>query len=371
MAYRAQGELLPALYALRADQPAAHASAAESAFTVGTAAKDTFPVGSVIWEGLSASAAAKLARDYALPLVVASVPSVPRHELRTPRVAIYHTWFDTQDEGWSRYTFEHAHIPYTPIDKDDLRKGHLRDRFDVILVPNARGGLPEWIHGIDAKWGPLPYLKTMQSPAFGAPESSPDITGGPGFDGLAELQKFAEAGGEIVTLGSSTSLVSGAGIALALSPHGAGGLFHPGSVVRARIRHAASPILYGYPSQFTLFRGNGPLFEVDPRDSAMLVLQYGAGLKSEKDEGPMLGLAETPKPPATKEKDKPAPDSAYVASGMVRNEGDILGQGAIFDVPVGKGRVIAFTFDALHRYLNHHEFPLVWNALLNWDAKVR
>ncbi|HEX4560210.1 MAG TPA: hypothetical protein VH113_00145, partial [Gemmatimonadales bacterium] len=174
-----------------------------------------------------------------------------------------------------------------------------------------------------------------------------------------------------VTLGSSTSLVSGAGIALALSPHGAGGLFHPGSVVRARIRHAASPILYGYPSQFTLFRGNGPLFEVDPRDSAMLVLQYGAGLKSEKDEGPMLGLAEIPKPPATKEKDKPAPDSAYVASGMVRNEGDILGQGAIFDVPVGKGRVIAFTFDALHRYLNHHEFPLVWNALLNGDAKVR
>ena len=44
---------------------------------------------------------------------------------------------------------------------------------------------------------------------------------------------------------------------------------------------------------------------------------------------------------------------------------------AIFDVPVGKGRVIAFTFDALHRYLNHHEFPLVWNALLNWDARIR
>ena len=56
---------------------------------------------------------------------------------------------------------------------------------------------------------------------------------------------------------------------------------------------------------------------------------------------------------------------------MVRNENEILGQGAIFDVPVGKGRVIAFTFDALHRYLNHHEFPLVWNALLNWDARVR
>lgn len=370
MAYRAQGELLPALYALRADQAAAHAYAAESTFTVG---KDTFPVGSVIWEGLSANVAAKLANEYALPLVGAPVPSVPRHELRTPRVAIYHTWFDTQDEGWSRYTFEHMRIPYTPIDKDDLRKGNLRARFDVIVVPNARGGIPEWIHGVDAKWGPLAYAKTPATPALGSPESSPDITGGPGFEGLGELQKFVADGGEIITLGAATSLVVGTGIALPLTPHGAGGLFHPGSVVRARSRRARSPILYGYPTQFTIFRGNGPLFEVDARDSAMLVLQYGAGLKAPHDEGPMLGMPETAIPPTKEkgEKEKPAPDSAYVASGMVRNESEIVGQGAIFDVPVGKGRVVAFTFDALHRYLNHHEFPLVWNALLNWDARVR
>src|SRR5579859_5000273 len=187
MAYRAQGELLPALYRLRADQPAAHAWAAESAFTVG---KDTFPIGSVIWEGLSAGSAAKLANDYALPLVAAAAPAVPRHELRTPRVAIYHTWVDTQDEGWSRYTFEHLRIPYTPIDKDDLKRGRLRERFDVILVPNARGGLPEWIHGIDTKWGPLPYQKTAATRALGSPVASPKISGGPGLYGLGGVEKF-------------------------------------------------------------------------------------------------------------------------------------------------------------------------------------
>jgi hypothetical protein len=52
---------------------------------------------------------------------------------------------------------------------------------------------------------------------------------------------------------------------------------------------------------------------------------------------------------------------------MVRNEKEIVGEGAIFDVPVRKGRVIAFTFDPLHRYLNHHDFPMVWNAILNWN----
>ena len=75
--------------------------------------------------------------------------------------------------------------------------------------------------------------------------------------------------------------------------------------------------------------------------------------------------------PAAERKEKPASDSAYVVSGMVRSENEIVGQGAIFDVPVGKGRVVAFTFDALHRYLNHHDFPLVWNALLNWDSRTR
>src|SRR4029077_9072721 len=111
--------------------------------------------------------------------------------------------------------------------------------------------------------------------------------------------------------------------------------------------------------------------EVDQRDSAMLVLQYGAGIRAEKDEGPMLGMPETGRAAPADKKDKPASDSGYVVSGMVRNENEILGQGAIFDVPVGQGRVVAFTFDPLHRYLNHHEFPLVWNALLNWDARVR
>ena len=52
---------------------------------------------------------------------------------------------------------------------------------------------------------------------------------------------------------------------------------------------------------------------------------------------------------------------------MVRNEQTIIGHGTIFNVPVGSGRVIAFTFDPLHRYLNHHDAPLVWNALINWN----
>jgi hypothetical protein len=89
----------------------------------------------------------------------------------------------------------------------------------------------------------------------------------------------------------------------------------------------------------------------------------------ERDEGPMLGIPDTAPRPARPDSAKAGHDEPYVVSGMVRNEREIVGQGAIFDVPVRSGRVIAFTFDPLHRFLNHHEFPLVWNALANWNDR--
>ena len=391
--YDAQGEVLPALYWLASHGGNVHASAAEHEFVMG---RDTFPAGSVIFDGLRAGDASTLAQRYALPLVAAaSAPSVARHALDLPRVGIYHSWYSTQDEGWARYTFEQYKVPYTSIDKDDLRRGKLRDRFDVILVPNFGGSISRMIQGVDRKWGPIPYQKTKETPALGTPVSSPDITGGPGFEGIAELQRFVNDGGTLITIENATQLVAETGIAGDLSPRSSGSLFHPGSIVRARARRSDSPILYGYPEMTTVFRGNAPLFQLPDRDSAMVVLQYGTKLpQPKKDEGPMLGMASTSPTHDTghaaradtttvSDADSSATahgashagapaksDSGYVVSGMVRNENVIVGQGAIFDVPVAKGRVIAFTFDPIHRFLNHHEFPMIWNALLNWNDRA-
>ena len=55
---------------------------------------------------------------------------------------------------------------------------------------------------------------------------------------------------------------------------------------------------------------------------------------------------------------------------MVRNSDQIVGHGAIFDVPAGRndaGRVVVFTFNPLHRYLNHHDAGMLFNAILNWN----
>jgi len=340
---------------------------AARAFVVG---QDSFPAGSVVIEHAGAEAAREMATRWGLPLSSTDrAPQVPLHAVDLPRIAIYHSWYDTQDAGWSRYTFDQLGIPYTSIDKDDLRRGLLRKRFDVILVPNMGGSLDRMINGVNRDFGPLPFEKTAATPNLGTPASSPDITGGPGFAGLESLRAFVDNGGELITLETATRLVAESGIAPELAPHQTRTLFHPGSVVRVRMRHA-SPILYGFPDTTTVFRGNSPLYEVLPRDSAMLILQYGTKLPEPAEKGEILGEPATR--PAARDtaatSKKRETEEPYVVSGMVRGQEEIVGQGAIFDVPVRKGHVVAFTFDPLHRYLNHHEFPMLWNAIINWNV---
>jgi hypothetical protein len=337
-------------------------------------------------EGADSDVMSTLAQQFGLDVLATNrTPDVARTAADLPRIALYHTWYNTQDEGWARFTLEQYGIPYTSIDKDDLRSGNLSGRFDAVLIPNVGGQLEQLVHGIDRKWGPLPFTRTAEFPSHGVPDETPDMTGGMGFEGLANLQQFVEGGGLLVTLSNPTRLVAEGGISRQLSSMATGALFHPGSVVRVKARHSDHPLLYGFPETFHVFRGNHPLFSVDRRDRDAIVLQYGTGRPAdERDEpeGVMLGMPETRVTPSSdatpasgegagaRSADARGSSGAYVLSGMVRNENVIAGQGAIFDLTVGSGRVVAFSFNPLHRFLNHNEFPLVWNAFMTWNDRA-
>lgn len=362
--YKAQNTVLPAMYWIKSQNKKAKVVVLDEQQMVNG---DTLTSGSVLFKDISKAQADQIGSQFGLDLTAASTTlSGKQHEVALPRVAIYHSWFSTQDEGWSRFTFEQRGIPYTSIDKDDLKAGELRKKFDVILVPRMRGEASDFIYGVDSKFGPMPFTKTAEYPSHGTPDATNDMTGGPGLDGMHQLQLFVDGGGLLITLDNSTKMVAETGIARELEPYQAQGLFHPGSFVQMKARKSNSPLLYGYPELFHVFRGNGPLYQVDKYNRDMMVLQYGT--KPLKDEvaytGPVMGL---PDKKLTKEKKDEKKDPPYVLSGMVRNEQTIIGHGGIFNVPQGAGRIIAFTFDPLHRYLNHHDAPLVWNALINWN----
>ena len=380
--YNGQAELLPALYALRQRDSHAMATAAETTFT---AADTAWQAGTVIFEHLSREGATWLGRQYGLPLVQATAPSVRQHALDLPRIAIYHTWYSTQDEGWARYWFDKLGIPYTDISKDELRAGRLKQRFDVILVPNAGGDVDQWVHGVNSKWSPLPYTRTDRFPSHGFPASTKDMTGGPGFIGLEALQQFLDDGGTLITLEGAARLAVQTGLVRQLREYQPHGLFHPASIVTVKARRPLDPIMYGFPEITHVFRGNGPLWRVARRDRGLMVLQYGTEPQPDERDTvvtDVMGMPGARKPAQTSAgeqaraqpsaDDKEAGTPPYVLSGMVRDQQEIIGHGAIYDVPAGKGdagRVVIFTFNPLNRFLNQHDAPMVFNAMLNWNDR--
>ena len=307
---------------------------------------------------------------------VAAMPDVRRHLLDLPRVGLLHTWTSTQDAGWARYTLDQTGLRYELISDTDLRRGGLSGRFDVILFPNSGGSFAEMVHGIDPKYGPLAYTKTEEYPSHGIPDASDDITGGMGFEGLLELQRFVQNGGVLLALANAGTLAVDGGLVRDVD-HASGSFNTPGSEVRVKVLRPEHPIAYGYPELDSVFRGNGPLWDVDKRDRRFAVVQFGTKKveldEKEKKEGEgaieeeEIEDAGTPaaSPAAAKEDKKE--DKRLVLSGFVRGEDVVNGKPAILDVPVGKGRVILYAFNPLHRYLNLSDFRFVYNALLNWD----
>jgi hypothetical protein len=363
--YHAQNTVLPALYSLKKDNKNAEISILTKETEIGG---QTYGAGSLILKKVNANQASKIASGFGLDLE-SSNANVSSDDLKTvnlPRVAVYHTWYNTQDEGWTRYTFEERGIPYTSIDKDDLKAGGLKSKYDVIIMPRIRGNAKNFVNGVDKKFGPMPFTKTAQFPSHGFPASTNDMTGGPGFVGVDNLRKFGEEGGVIISFDNMSAILAELGIASELSPVSTSGLFHPGSIIRAKARKSDSPVLYGFGESFQLFRGNGPLLQTDKYNRDLMLVQYGFDpLKDEVEyDGHIMGMPEREKVEKEEKKEK-NPD--YVIAGMVRNEQEIVGHGSVFSLPLGKGTVVAFTFDPLHRYLNHHDSPMVWNALINWD----
>ncbi len=178
---------------------------------------------------------------------VAAPPAVATHDLDIPRIGYVHSWTRTQDEGWWRAALDTYGIPYTYFADQKLRDGNLRAKYDVLLMPHIGGSAVAQVNGM-ARTGnaPLPYKKTDATPNLAYLDSSDDIRGGMGIEGLAELVKFVQQGGLLVTEGSTATILPEYGLTSGITVEEPGQLFVRGSIVRAKITDAKSPIVYGY-----------------------------------------------------------------------------------------------------------------------------
>jgi hypothetical protein len=348
-------------------------SIAERAFRVNEV---DYPAGTWILPaqaGLAAAvrdAAGALGLDFSSS---SSVPEVQSHAAPVPRLGVWVPWADTDSIGWERYSLDQRHIPYVYVRDEDIRAGHLREKYDVLLYGDVDLEFAEQIQGIPKAWGPMPFKKTPATPAFGTPASSDDITGGIGWSGLAELQRFVESGGLLITLGSGSMLPLEGGIVRGVRlesggvPRSAAGggtasaaasassaARTPGSHVRVTFARPDHPIAYGYPVRTWVFRQNFPVY-AEPR--RWLRMAYcTVCLDGPVDaSGVVLEWGDTGGAP-------------FVVSGQAWGEESLIGHPAILDLPSGAGRVIAFNFNPLHRDLNRGDQRMLWNAIINWQA---
>ena len=340
------------------------------------AAGTDFPAGSWILtaqDGL-ADAVRGAAGEFGLDFAnVATAPDVPHHTDKAARIGLWVPWADTDSIGWIRYILDERQVPYTYLRDEDIRAGAWRNQIDVLLYGHVDLELAEQIQGLPKKWGPMPFKKTPQTPSFGTPAESDDITGGVGWEGLDQIQKFVEGGGLMVTLGSGSMLALEGGIVRGVrrssggvprSTQGGGGpsaaaaqnaaTRTPGAHVRVTFDQPDSPLAYGYPNRTWVFRQNFPLYDIPrrwlrmaycttcldgPEDRSSIVMEWG-------DRG----------------------GAPFVVSGQAWGEERLIGRPAILDMPVDRGHVVIFNFNPMHRDMNRGDHRLVWNTILNWEA---
>jgi hypothetical protein len=337
-------------------------SIAEKAFTVGST---NYPAGSWILpaqDGLVSADLEPIARELSIDFdSVGSAPKVESHDAPIPRVAVWHTWADTESVGWLRLALDQEKVPYDYIRDEEIRAGRLREKYDVIVYGHTGLNLKDQILGVDTKWGPMPYSKTPEFPSHGVPDASEDITGGIGWGGMANLQDFLNRGGLLITLGNGSALALDGG--LARNVRRASGVDTPGVELTVKFERPDHPLAYGYPKITSAFRSDIPVYSVRPEFQRFVVLQWGTKLpKRERDpDAEKAAAAEKPDKP----KDSTPP---FVVSGGVKKGDDLEGQPAILDLPAGKGRVLAFNFNPIHRDLNHSDYRFLWNGILNWSA---
>ena len=316
------------------------------------------------------STAAELGLDFTQ---VSSAPDVPRHTAKAPRIGVWVPWADTDSIGWIRYSLDQRKVPYTYLRDEDIRAGNLRARIDVLLYGHVDLELAEQIEGLPKIWSPMPFKKTAQTPSFGTPAESDDITGGIGYEGLAQIQHFIDEGGLMVTLGSGSMLALEGGLVrfvrrssggVPRSTAGGGGASSaasqqaatrtPGAHVRVTFDRADHPIAYGYPAHTYVFRQNFPLYNV-PRRWLRMAYCTTCLDGPEDRSGVVMEWGDTDGKP-------------FVESGQAWGEEKLIGRPAILDMPAGKGHVVCFNFNPMHRDLNRGDQRLLWNAILNWQA---
>jgi hypothetical protein len=334
------------------------------------------------------------------------LPEVKTHELAVPRIAIVHTWINTQNEGWYRIEFDKLQIPYTYISDQVIRDTpNLRQKFDVLIFPPVGGSAQTIVNGMPRRGDPIPWKASAITPNFGnSPDQTDDMRGGMSVSGVANLQKFIEDGGLFITIGGISQIPIDYGITNGVSIQQTERLQARGSIYNSTFSDRKSPIAYGYDAGLPIYFSQSPVFQVAAGGGG----GFGGGGGGGQGGGPGGGgnrasgrggvndpdvIQAMPQPKPADPSNRPDPDADLrespfftppqlrprvvlrfasdeknlLVSGMLAGGNELANRPAVVDVPVGRGHVVMFATNPMWRHQTQGEFFLIFNAALNYD----
>ena len=145
-------------------------------------------------------------------------------------MGLYRAWVPVIDEGWTRWVLENYDFAPQTLRNGDIQAGRLRERFDVIILPDS--GNEEIMNG------------------FAPGTISGEYVGGLGGSGAAALREFVQAGGTLVAF-NDASLFAIAQFGLPVTNVLAGlkedQFYCSGSLIQVELNDMTHPAVWGLP----------------------------------------------------------------------------------------------------------------------------
>ncbi|HSA54292.1 MAG TPA: M14 metallopeptidase family protein, partial [Gemmatimonadaceae bacterium] len=265
-------------------------------------------------------------------------PSAGAVKLNAQRVALWDQYGGSMPSGHTRWLLEQFEFPFEVVFPPTLDQGNLRSKYDVIVfvtgaIPSADGGQG----GGGGRGGGGP-----------SPESIPaefrDQLGRVSPQTIPHLKAFLEAGGTVITIGSSTNLAGHLGLPVGdymveRLPNGterslpSDKYYIPGSLLRVTVDTALT-VATGVRREVDVMFDDSPVFRLEPD-----------------------AMSKGVKPIAWFATDRP------LRSGWAWGQNYLQGGTAMLQAEVGTGKLYMFGPEILFRGQPHGTFKFFFNGI--------